>query len=61
MPLTPNTIAAALETAPAWALLALTIPSDRLREDARAEVAAHVMAALVREDAASRDQLALPL
>ena len=61
MPVNPDAIASALETAPAWALLALTIPSPRLREDARAEVANHVMAALVQAEAQSRDQLALPL
>jgi hypothetical protein len=54
---TPGLIVGAIQSAPAWALLGLTVPSERLREDAARAVAEHVCAALARE----RDQLALPL
>jgi hypothetical protein len=56
-PLTPGLIIGAIQTAPAWALLGLTVPSERLREDALREVAEHVCATLASE----RDQLPLPL
>jgi len=59
MPLTPDLIANALETAPAWALVGLTMPHQRLREDARHEVAQHLISALSHVD--DRNQLALPL
>jgi len=59
MPLTPNVIANALETAPAWALVGLTMPQQHLREDARHEVAQHLVSALTHAD--DRNQLALPL
>lgn len=55
--ITPDALSSAIETAPAWALLGLTVPSERLREDALREVAEHVCQAL----AARRRQLALPL
>lgn len=61
MTITPETIAEAISTAPAWAKVALTVPQERLRENARREMAEHVYGALygsVEPDAA---QLPLPL
>ena len=62
MILTPDAIADALATAPAWAQIALTVPQERLREDARREVAQHVYSTLcppTRGDMSA--QLPLPL
>lgn len=59
--ITPDAIAQAIQTTPAWALLALTAPVERLREDGRREVAAHVYSSLYAPEAANRDQLPLPL
>ena len=59
--ITPATIAQALEAAPAWAQLALSTRSDRLREDARRELGEHIYASLYRPAHIDRDQLALPL
>lgn len=56
-----RTIAEAIATAPGWALVALTVPQDRLREAGQLEVAQHVMESIVgrvREDA---EQIPLPL
>jgi hypothetical protein len=61
MTITPDTIVAAIENSPAWALLALTAPVERLREDGRREVANHVYSALYQPIRTDRDQLALPL
>lgn len=61
MVITPQAISAALETAPAWAQIALTVPQQRLRDDARAEMARHVYDTLVGPVATDPGQLALPL
>ena len=61
MVITPAAISAALDTAPAWAKIALTVPQERLREDACAEVAKHVYEALRGPVASDPGQLALPL
>lgn len=61
MTITPDTIADLIETAPGWALLALTAPAERLREDGRRELATHVYSALYRPIRTDREQLALPL
>ncbi len=61
MTITQDAIAAAIQTTPAWALLALTAPVERLREDGCREVAAHVYSALYQPLRTDRDQLALPL
>lgn len=61
MIITPDTIAAALDDAPAWAKLGLTVPSERLREDARREMARHVYEALYQPLRLDRNQLPLPL
>ena len=55
-------IASMLEDAPAWALLGLTAPSARLRDDARREVAEHLLRRIGGSaSVADADQLALPL
>lgn len=46
MTITPDTIAAAIQSTPAWALLALTAPVERLRQDGCREVANHVYTSL---------------
>jgi hypothetical protein len=61
MTITPESIASTIETAPAWALLALTAPVERLREDGRREIAQHVYSTLYRAVDVDRAQLALPL
>jgi hypothetical protein len=61
MIITPDTIAAALETAPGWATVALTVPQSRLRQDARLEVANHLYAALYPPASHDAAQLRLPL
>jgi hypothetical protein len=61
MTIDPDAVTDAIATAPAWALLALTAPVQRLREDGRREVAEHVCARLCEASRANRDQLALPL
>ncbi|PAX07343.1 DUF6771 family protein [Sphingomonas lenta] len=60
MTITPDLIADALDGAPTWAKVALTVPSPRLREDARREVARHIHTALHGALEAERDQLRLP-
>jgi hypothetical protein len=61
MLITPDTIGDALDTAPGWAKVALTVPDARLREDATREMARHVYSALFQPADTSRDQLPLPL
>lgn len=62
MIVTADRIAAAIEDAPRWALLGLAVPSARLRDDARQELAQHVVARLAGSGHdGDRDQLALPL
>ena len=61
MTITPSTIAEALETAPAWVTLALSVRSSKLREDARRELGEHIYASLYRPVDVNRDQLARPL
>lgn len=60
MDTTTEQIARALETAPAWSLIALSTRHERLRADARREPARHLTDTLhgVIE---SKDQLPLPL
>lgn len=60
MLITPDAIADALESAPGWAKLALTVPSPRLREDARHELGRHVYDTLFQPEA-DTEQLTLPL
>ncbi|RDE07468.1 DUF6771 family protein [Sphingomonas aracearum] len=62
MIITPDVIADAISTAPSWALVALTVPQERLREDARREMAQHVYSALYQPSRADMAaQLPLPL
>jgi hypothetical protein len=58
--LTSEQIAEALEAAPAWSLLALTVEHPRLREDGRRELARHLAESLA-SSLQARDQLTLPL
>ena len=59
--ITAERIADLIEEAPGWALVALTMPQERLRADGRLEVARHVYGALYRSDPAEAQQLPLPL
>ena len=60
MLINPDTIRTALTDAPAWALIGLTMPSDRLRADAERELATHLYERLCTSSAAET-QLPLPL
>ena len=60
MVINADDIADALESAPAWAKIAFTMPSPRLREDARQEIGRHLYEAIFPE-AGGADQLKLPL
>jgi hypothetical protein len=55
------TIAEAIATAPGWALVALTVPQDRLREAGQREVAQHVMQSIVGRVRDDAEQIPLPL
>ncbi len=59
--ITAERIADLIEQAPGWALVALTVPQERLRADARREVAEHVYSALYRPLDVEAGQLRLPL
>ena len=56
----PDHLDLLIETAPAWALIGLSAPVQRLRNDARLELAQHVIARL-SERMDEPCQLALPL
>ena len=58
---TPVEIAAIIAAAPAWAKLGITMPSERLREDAPMELARHVHTSLYEACKGDEGQLALPL
>jgi len=59
--ITAERIADLIEQAPGWALVALTAPRERLRTDARREVAEHVYSALYQPIDVEAGQLRLPL
>jgi hypothetical protein len=62
MTITSDAIARALDTAPGWAKVALTVPQASLREDARREVAQHLYSALYQGVSTDRStQMTLPL
>ncbi len=61
MMIDPDALQEAIETAPAWAKVGLTLPQTQLREDACREVAAHLYRTLYSPASSHRDQLALPL
>jgi len=50
-----------IEQAPGWAFVGLTVPQERLRADARREVAEHVYSALYQPMDVEAGQLRLPL
>ncbi|WP_353453809.1 DUF6771 family protein [Sphingomonas faeni] len=58
--ITPERIAALIADAPSWALVGLTVPQERLREDAQLEVANHVYSALYQPLNLDTGQLPLP-
>ncbi|MBD8546069.1 DUF6771 family protein [Sphingomonas sp. CFBP 8760] len=59
--ITVERIAELIEEAPGWALVALTMPQEGLREAARHELATHVYNSLYALPADHGEQLALPL
>lgn len=59
--ITAERIGDLVEHAPGWALVGLTVPQERLRADARREVAEHVSNALYRPMDVEEEQLRLPL
>ncbi len=59
--ITAERIADLIEQAPGWALVALTVPQERLRADARREIAQYVYSALYRPMDVEAGQLRLPL
>ncbi|MES3154216.1 DUF6771 family protein [Sphingomonas faeni] len=59
--ITAERIADLIEQAPGWALAGLTVPQERLRADARREVAEHVYSALYQPLNVETGQLPLPL
>lgn len=59
--ITPERIGELIAEAPAWAKVGLTMPSQRLREDAQRELAQHVYFALFQPIRADASQLPLPL
>lgn len=59
--ITAERIADLIEQAPGWALVGLTVPQERLRADARREVAEHVYSALYQPLDIEAGQLRLPL
>ncbi|RKE47360.1 MULTISPECIES: DUF6771 family protein [unclassified Sphingomonas] len=58
--ITAERIADLIEQAPGWALVGLTVPQERLRADARREVAEHVYSALYQPLNVETGQLPLP-
>lgn len=59
--ITPERISELIADAPAWAKIGLTMPSQRLREDAQRELALHVYSALYQPINTDTGQLRLPL
>lgn len=59
--ITAERIGDLIEQAPGWALVGLTVLQERLRADARREVAEHVSNALYRPMDVEEGQLRLPL
>jgi hypothetical protein len=59
--ITPERIGELIADAPAWAKIGLTMPSQRLREDAQREMAQHVYSALYQPLNTDIGQLPLPL
>jgi hypothetical protein len=59
--ITAERIAELIDQSPDWAIAGLTSPQERLREDARREVARHVYDALYHPLCLETAQLKLPL
>jgi len=58
--ITAERIADLIEHAPGWALVGLTVPQERLRADARREVAEHVYGAFSQPLNVETEQLRSP-
>lgn len=58
--ISPERIATLIEDAPAWAVIGLTMPQARMRDDARLELARHVYRGLFKPVDTEVAQLALP-
>lgn len=59
--ITPERIGELIAQAPAWTKIGLTMPNERLREDAERELAQHVYSALFQPINLDATQLRLPL
>jgi len=59
--ITTERIADVIEQAPGWALVALTVPQERLRANARLETAQHFYNDLCQPLNVATEQLAPPL
>ena len=59
--ITVERIAALIEEAPGWSLVALTMSQEALRDAARRELAAHVYNSLYAVPVDAGEQLPLPL
>ena len=59
--ITAERISELIAQAPAWAKIGLTMPNERLREDAQRELARHVYSALFQPINIDTAQLRLPL
>jgi hypothetical protein len=59
--ITPERIGELIGDAPGWALVALTIPNERLGAEARRELGEHVFAALYQPLNVETEQLRLQL
>lgn len=58
--ITAERIASLIDDAPAWALIGLAAPGDRLRAAAQLEVAQHVYSGLFQPLTADATQIPLP-
>jgi len=59
--ITPEAIAELLDQAPIWALNAMTVANETVRESGRREVAQHIYGALYQPMNTDTGQLRLPL
>lgn len=59
--ITADRIGQRIDDAPAWAKIALTVPQERLRGEAKRELGQHIYAALFQPVAGDAAQLALSL
>lgn len=61
MAITPDSIADALDAAPVWAKLALSMRSPRLQDEGRTVLAQHLYEALQGAPSNDPNQLSLPM